>query len=412
MRTFWVSDSPVSSVTRLLGADLRVFSLFLAIAVYACFGSPTPDSFGLIEFLVGGLIVVAVGFGGFAYVLKGRERQPVWFIIGQVFLLYGFCIGMVGALVSGANAMAIVRDLLPFGFMFLPLFFVLLAKEGRLGFSFVFLFCLLGLVFAVRAGAPYLSLSFSFGYDALYYLGNSPSVLFAVLFLWGVGMTLLAQSLSAFHLLKAVLCFAFSCVALIPIVMTQQRAGMGAFAVYVVLSFLYLFCQSPRRMITISVVYIPLVVWGGLEFVSGAYDLFQEKTALVGANMRAEEWRAVWDAITAHPLSFLFGQGWGASFASPAVADVNVYFTHSLLSSMLLKLGFFGFVVCCGYIGVLLFLLLRHVRSNLLLVMAITAPLLIDVFLYAAFKSLDFGLLLALIPLLGFSDDRQEQPIA
>jgi hypothetical protein len=44
-------------------------------------------------------------------------------------------------------------------------------------------------------------------------------------------------------------------------------------------------------------------------------------------------------------------------------------------------------------------LLTRLMRVEPLLAAALAGPLLIDVFLYASFKSLDFGLLLLLIPL-------------
>ena len=412
MRITSAHDSSVVLLPKLLKADLRLFSLFLAIVLYACFGSPTPDSIGAMEGVVGGLLVFAIGVSGFAYVLKRDVRQSAWFAVGQLFLLYGLCVGLIGAMVSGAELSAVMRDVLPFGFMFLPLFLVSRYQDGRVRDALIFLFCLLGIVFALRASAPVLGLSFGLGYDALYYLGNSPAVLFAALFLWGIGIKSVAEALTPFHIVRALLFLSLSFLALIPIALTQQRAGIGAFALYAFLSVVYLFSFSPRRMIVVAGVFVPILMWLGAGAISGTYSVLETKTSLVGFNMRFEEWRAVWDAITVHPLSFLFGQGWGARFASPAVADIEVYFTHSLLSSMLLKLGLSGLILCCGYIGVLFCLLLKGMRSNLLLVMAISAPLLIDVFLYAAFKSLDFGLLLALIPLLVFSDDRHEQPIA
>jgi len=48
-----------------------------------------------------------------------------------------------------------------------------------------------------------------------------------------------------------------------------------------------------------------------------------------------------------------------------------------------------------GALGVALF---RHVFEKPVLVLAVLGPVLIDVFLYASFKSLDFGLLLLMIP--------------
>jgi hypothetical protein len=130
------------------------------------------------------------------------------------------------------------------------------------------------------------------------------------------------------------------------------------------------------------------------------FDSLMRKTQIVGANMRVQEWQAVWAEISGSPLSVTFGQGWGARFASPAVADINVNFTHGLLSSLLLKTGVFGMLLGAAYIMTLLGRLKPYLKTHIVVVFAIAAPIAIDVFLYASFKSLDFGLVLALIPAL------------
>ena len=119
--------------------------------------------------------------------------------------------------------------------------------------------------------------------------------------------------------------------------------------------------------------------------------------------MRAEEWCAVWAEIAAHPLSLIFGQGWGATFSSPAVADIEVNFTHGLLSSLLLKTGLAGFALGLAYLYGLGRVLVRLFSGYPVVVLAVAGPVLIDVVLYASFKSLDFGLVLALIPALLYS---------
>lgn len=407
----FVAVSPFSDflIMRVLRSDLRLVALFLGIAVYAMFGSPTPNVLGGSEVVVGGLLVFAIGAAGFLPVLKCLHGKERWFHVGQVFLVYGLIAGVVGGLASSAGLGAMVRDVLPFGFMFLPLFLMRFCEGGRV---MVGVFAVLGLVFAVRASAPVLGLSFGLGYDALYYLGNSPAVLFAAMFLFGAGLQGLARDLSVRSGVKAAVCFGLVFLALVPIVVTAQRAGMAAFAVYAVLAFGVLFMRAPRRMVVVGSVLaaVTVLVFGGM--INEAFQGVEAKSALVGANMRFEEWAAVWSEITGNPLTFLFGQGWGASFSSPAVADIEVNFTHSLLSSMLLKLGFVGFLLCGVYVGALFWALLRVFRREPLIVMAIAAPLLIDVFLYAAFKSLDFGLLLALIPIVVFSGDERAEPIA
>ncbi len=58
-----------------------------------------------------------------------------------------------------------------------------------------------------------------------------------------------------------------------------------------------------------------------------------EKTELVGVNMRWQEAAAVFDRLGDNFWAILFGRGWGATVASPAVGGMTVNFTHSLLTS-------------------------------------------------------------------------------
>jgi len=121
--------------------------------------------------------------------------------------------------------------------------------------------------------------------------------------------------------------------------------------------------------------------------------------------MRSAEWAAVWAEVSAHPISLLIGKGWGATFSSPAVADIEVNFTHGLLSSLLLKTGLIGLGLGLVYLGALGRGWLNMFKTHPVIVVALGGPILIDVFLYASFKSLDFGLMLLLLASLRFYGD-------
>ena len=122
-------------------------------------------------------------------------------------------------------------------------------------------------------------------------------------------------------------------------------------------------------------------------------------------NMRSAEWASVWAEVSAHPINLLSGKGWGATFSSPAVADIDVNFTHGLLSSLLLKTGLIGLVLGVVYLGMLGRSGLKMFKMCPVIIIALGSPILIDVFLYASFKSLDFGLLLLLFAGLRFYGD-------
>ena len=157
--------------------------------------------------------------------------------------------------------------------------------------------------------------------------------------------------------------------------------------------------EHPKRALFLSAVIFVLLL-PLYDLFGEVFELFLLKSERVGVNMRFEELRAVWGAISVHPLSVLFGLGWGAHFSSPAVADIDVQFTHGLLSSALLKTGIIGLLLHAAFIISLLKMLCVHFRKHVVFAVALGGPVLIDVFLYASFKSLDFGLVLMLIPAL------------
>jgi hypothetical protein len=94
------------------------------------------------------------------------------------------------------------------------------------------------------------------------------------------------------------------------------------------------------------------------------------KTELVGVNARGAELAAVWQEISVTPGKLLWGAGWGGMFESPAVANIRVNYTHSLLTSMLLKTGVMGLVLTALYIGAIMTGLLRQVRHCPVLALA------------------------------------------
>ena len=131
--------------------------------------------------------------------------------------------------------------------------------------------------------------------------------------------------------------------------------------------------------------------------------------------MRWQEMQAVFGAINHSAFSLLFGNGWGAQYASPAVAGDIVNFTHNFFSGLLLKAGLVGVCLSLFYFGMLIRGLGSLSKRAPVFVLAISGPLLINLFLYASYKSLDFGLILFLVVLWTFRTEEireslQENP--
>ena len=386
---------------------LRFLCLFCAILLYGFASSPTPNHPGLIEAVIGVLLCIVALPGAWHMVRYVGEMRNLWQGAGAVLMLYGLSVPLCAGLMIGQDFVLILRDVVPFLFMGLALFagdlFVGRSDRFRL---FLWGAVGLGLVQAVRALLPLtdfaalgLGRDFFSGVSELYYLANSPFVLCAALLcIAGAVQKLTADGCGygrRFFTAGALLV-----VAALPLgamALTLQRAGLGYAALYVLVLVGLAVMNRPRRALVLLLPVVGVGLFAGAEIFAVFEALFQ-KTQSRGLNMRVEEWRSVWQLAQHSWLGLFFGQGWGMAFESPAVSGVRVNFTHSLFSSMILKAGLFGAVLTLLYVVGLLQMLWAQLQCHQILALALLGPFLIDVLFYATFKSLDFGLLVLLIP--------------
>lgn len=391
------------AVLDFLNVNLRLCALLTVIAVYALWGEPTPDGFGAAELLVGAGLVFAVGFRGLASVFDFRGMAS-WQKAGVLFLAYGLAFGLLNGLAYGNSLSLIIRDIVPFLFLFLPLFLATLLRSlhDREALMLCGAVTLLGVVFALRVIAPALTgggvPAFAMAVRDPALLANAPTVLFAAALLIGVAGYQMTRGLRWQRMSVTVLFLAVALIPLAAMAAIQQRASVAYLVLaigFLMLAGLY---KRPYRM------GLPVLVAGAAVVVMAPIwmDIVQtlsHKHALVGFNMRGREAAAVLDVIDDSFWSVLFGAGWGTTVQSPAVGGATVNFTHSLITSTWLKTGLCGVVLMGFYMGALAVRLAQMVRHYPIVAAAIAGPFLIDIFLYASYKSLDFGLLLLMIPL-------------
>lgn len=385
-------------------AQFKAWVLCLTILVYALWGSPTPDDPGVLELVLGGLLIFIVGFEGLGYALRVRQGAVLPQItIAQLFLYAGLSFPVIAAVIADHPLTFVARDLTAFLFMVLPLFlWPLLQREPKACTILLYSVVALGVIFAVRTR---LAFPFIGSNDSLYYLSNMPSVLFAAIYLAGIGLNRFSCGLGAFCIGRTLLLMALAYSCLLLMIETQQRASLGAFALSMIIILAVNFIKAPKRtaLVIIALAAAIVVYWASIY---GVIESLLLKTSVVGGNMRAQEWQAVWNEVSGNPLSIMFGQGWGAMLSDPAVAGIRVNFTHGLASSMVLKMGVFGCLLALAYVLTLLYTALKYLKTDTVMVLALAAPILIDTFLYASFKSLDFGLVLALIPALLYAKEK------
>lgn len=380
-------------IARALKLPASVLCLFAASLIYGAFGSPTPDNPGIPELIIGALLLLAAG-GGISRFHDFRRPENLYFRFLHVVFLTGLTVPVAVGVFFDNDTMLILRDVLAFLFLCLPLFVAgVFFNSDDAAKILPWVMVAAGTAFAVRTLVP--AFNIWIAGDELLYLSNSPLVLFTAIFLTAVAWRSMA-SLTLQNL--PVLISALGVVAIIiaAMLLDVQRATVAAIALSLLTLWVATFIKTPRRILLPTLLLLVLAIacapW--LDDTAGA---FYKKTSEVGLNMRLQELEAVINTLLANPLSVFIGSGWGSVFASPAVGGLDVNYTHSLLSTMFLKGGIIllslVFAFCMAALYQIFLIFQRDSGRGL----AVFWPFAIPVFLYASHKSLDFGLLLLLI---------------
>ncbi len=393
-----------------------VFFFAVAVIVYALFGSPTPDDPGLVELVVGtALVLSAAGSAALAVPaglctlssVYGSGRGTIlWVSAGWGFLLYVLLWPLLSGVISGNDPGRILRDVIPALFWMLPLFLAPVIRAGgdSAGLLVFRLILFAGWMFGARALLHVLSAGqgfFQMTPPDLLYLSNAPTLLFAAVFLSGWGLMRIGAwpRAGAQTVYKGAAYLALACVPLAAMASVMQRATLAYLALALAFFILFYLWQRPRH------IFLPLLLLGGFvavfaQEISLLFEVLYRKAMLVGWNMRFEDLAAVYHRLWSVPGGLVFGCGLGCGYESPAVAGINVNYTHFFLSAVWMKTGLPGLLLILLYLAGLCraFLpLFARALEGRLVALALAGPVLISVFLYASYKSLDFGLLLLIL---------------
>lgn len=379
------------------GKSIPVFALllFAAIMLYGLFGSPTPDHPGVLEAMIGGLLVLSIGAAGLSRSSDLSMARSPYLKALQVFFLTGLVLPAITGVYFGNDRMLILRDLLAFAFLGLPLFLSeRFVYQDRAQKILAALLVFAGIAFCFRTLMP--AFNVWIPQDELLYLSNSPLALFAAVFLAGCFWKAMIALPGKKAALKVIGTLAGLAILTGGMLLDVQRATVGAVFISLFILGVGDFIRAPKKTL------LPLII-GAILFIillpllGEALYAMARKTADVGMNARVQEAQAVYNALAAQPITLFTGKGWGAVFASPAVGGLEVNYTHSLLTTMALKGGMImfilvGLVVLTGLHQILLIFQRDRVRG-----LALFWPLIIPAFLYASHKSLDFGFILLMI---------------
>jgi hypothetical protein len=384
-----------------ISARQNYWPLLLAVALHGAFSSPAPPSIGIAEILIASLLCFAA-----------LPKLPQWLdwkfynpqSLAWLWLcLVPFCLGLL----SGHDLRDWSRDLIAIIFLGFPLFIKPLpAKFHKI---FAHIVAVAGTLLALRYWLitdGFAALNNLKRGDALLYLSLDPAMLFAAIY-FPIQLieVFFSSNKNVRKILFSVLYF------LAALLAWGSLAGMmmrGALA----LGFIALVCyglwywRRPGMPIIMGIVAVAVILFFYAPLSRFIAELMQ-KTQAVGLNARDADLAEIWKIQSENPLSFMFGQGWGATYSSPAVGGYWVNYSHSALGFYFLKSGLFGLIAAAIYLGHLFVPLRRNISGHIGIILSALPPIILAFTLYTSYKFFSCGILLLLLGSLHAHPDPQ-----
>lgn len=385
---------------------IGALSMAASLLIHGGLSVPAPPALRGTELFIGLLILLSVGWKWPLAVASGHAlRTPSglgWMPVAVVAFAWLLWVPLLRGAALGWEAADILRDVVPLLFLFLPVFLVPVLRGG--GQTAVRALAgglaMAGLLLTVRWWRQG---SWGFGAigqramaDGGVYLLNAPSVLFAAVVLPAIALSLIGVGGRFRHWLAAAPCAAGGALCLAALAGAVHRTALGLALLSLALIALWWARRRPWLALPLMAG-LGLVVAVGGDALVGAWQQAAEKTRLTGVNARWEEAMAVIDHAVATPWTLLFGDGWGARIANPAVGGWRVSYTHTLASYSLLKTGLFGMIALAAYLGALVRPWSRLLAADPPFALAVVPPLLMALCLHTSFKYLDTGVILSLM---------------
>ncbi len=403
---------------RLQCSTYSVILLLVICLVYGFLSTPTPDSIGPAEVLIGLGIIFLVFNRYLAALFDLSFKSYIPSIVRLVFLYFLIAPTVVGIIVNGNEFHDFIRDLIPLFYFFLPLFLFSYMEKQPFSYAMWLMRCLflVGIGFILQF---YLDPTVSFaniGTQQMTGLNRDnpfqdPAAVFACALAGGlvVHRVMNGQWLRAIPVMVAfIVCMAVY-------LATISRAPIGLTLFVMILVFFYDAMGSRRKALKF-IISGALIIFGTYWVISSGWadtvwQLISFKTRTAGVlNGRDQEAMAVLKNITSVPV-LLFGEGWGGLIANPVVGGMKLRFVHNMFFYFLFKTGLIGLILMFIYLAWCLrvFFAWRIIaRMDVILNIALfasVAPMVVGGLLEASFKTLSFGLLLSWFVALKMAED-------
>lgn len=372
-----------------------LFFIF-SILSYAIFSFPFPKNPGVIEMIIGVLLIKATGINGvlglFSFGSKENDLQKIR--LAFWFLLF---IPTITMLVNGWELNDYVRDIIPLVYMFLPLLVFSNLKKSKYILKLPFILSVVGLIFSIRFFIETESTPLDVGGSVLWdnkkYFSYDPAVLFGAIWFFIRAGEVFSRKIT--NTLLSICYFLGSFICLTALAAVVQRAPLALFAVACCIYFVKSNIPRIYKVVIIFLLFIVSFEYLG-ELILNVLDMFYEKQIVHGLNNKDSEFSAVFEVMSLGISTSLFGVGWGGIFYNPAYGMLMSN-THSIISYALIKTGLLGMGAFAIYGSRIIRDILSIYKYDLGVTLASSFSLVIGLLFQPTYKTLSYGVILVII---------------
>jgi hypothetical protein len=389
---------------------LFIFSLI----IYGAFSTSTPDSITYIEIFIGLSLLLFVGLDGLTLLLKPNNINDPKFILlpGLVklsFLYLLFVPTFNGILIEDVSIKNWLRDIIPLLYLFIPILLIqkINVIPKSLFLATIFSLCIIGILFSFRfyigatGGISDIG-KFQVITNNKDNIMSDPGPQFLLSFASCFSIWLLLRGRIIYG---AIIFFISTIPWSITFAVISRGPAFFTFISVIIIIFYWLLTSKDRKNGFFLLILTPLLLityaQESIEIIKDSLDLLILKNEVSGFNTRDLEVDVVLISLNKSVASFFFGHGWGS------LIEIPNYWTlrnlHNIFLFYIYKTGILGlFSILVYFVWILRFIFLIGFQNKFLTIVMISLinPLLYTSLLQPMYKSLTFGILILLIPLM------------
>ncbi len=390
-------------------SKIKYLMLTIAVICYSVFSVSAPEKYKLPE------LIIAICLTAFAvlniketiqFILKKENKQELILFFAALLLSTGL---LIIGISNNHSFFDILRDLIPFFYLFFPVLVFSLINENHLIWRKLITFLLIfsALLMTVRYWSYPESILTELGRNYLPFGKGQfvfePCTIFSSTLLLTFPLIKSTGLKGKYDTALRILMFMGGLFVLSLSAAAIMRGQIILIIISLCITVIYKISTLEGRARSISVIIliasISLILLIFNKEIIYFVKIIILKFQYAGLNGKDEEAISVINQAVSDTKTLMLGRGWGATFLNP-VTDNSVYtrYTHNIFTYFLLKGGIIGILLSGIYITWIISLLVKVFRKrDLPVFLAVINTLIIHFLLEGGYKLLSIGLILSIL---------------